>query len=684
MEQEIFNAAVKISNQQIRQQFIAESCGVDLVIRERVESLLVAHEDSIGLKAGAWFHEVYSENPGSGDAEWNPPDVDELNSLFEQITVESLIGRGGMGAVYRGRQDSLERSVAIKILPPEVASDPGFTERFRREAIAMGRLQHPNIVSIYDYGEVGGFYFLLMEYVHGTDVQELIRLGELDPNSSIQIMTQVCEALDHAHRVGYVHRDIKPANILVTDSGEVRVADFGLAKLTGFEHQARESAQLNLTREGTVVGTPNYLAPEHVTQGNSADPRNDIFSLGVMFYEMLTGDLPKGVFRPPSEQKAGDENLDKIVMRAMSADPEERYQEVSQIKNDISSLDSSAPRHTRRKKLILLSVCFIGALVGAVALSSRLFAPQPAGSADKSDVGFGSTPVWSGWSQDEPAPAISPFTPIEAEKHQKEWASHMRVPVRFVDSLGIAFRLIPPGEYLQGTDRKNLKILAKECEPLGDWYVENLQGESPQRRVVIARPFAMSETEITVGQYSAFIEDSEYSPEGRSLMEQLDSGERDNLPANQLSWNDAQAFCSWLSERESVLYQLPDEAKWEYACRSGNPGRYCFGDSIRELEEYAWFERARVEEVGLKKPNAFGLYDMHGNVYEWCHDGWQDYPSAPSLFVDPIENDGKERVIRGGYYGEVASMARSADRRPELASDKADGHVGFRVMRALD
>jgi predicted Ser/Thr protein kinase len=259
------------------------------------------------------------------------------------LEVLELLGQGGMGAVYKARQRGLDRLVALQILPPRVALDARFAERFAREARALARLNHPHIVTVYDYGQVSGLYYVLMEYVDGVDLRRALKAGRLAPEQALLIVPQICEALQYAHDQGVVHRDIKSENILMDCNGRVKVADFGLAKMLG-----KGPAEATLTAPEQVMGTPHYMAPEQWETPRVVDHRADIYSLGVVFYEMLTGRLPLGRFEPPSRTIALDVRLDEIVLRALDREPERRYQQASHVKNDIEAAGchlSSNPAH---------------------------------------------------------------------------------------------------------------------------------------------------------------------------------------------------------------------------------------------------------------------------------------------------------------------------------------------------
>lgn len=266
-----------------------------------------------------------------------PPPIEEIARLFPQLEILGLIGKGGMGAVYKARQPALERFVALKILPPAIASTPGFAERFNREACTLARLNHPNIVSVHDFGKAGPLHYLLMEYVDGANLREVERNGKLSADQALAIIPQICEALQFAHNEGVVHRDIKPENLLLDKKGRVKITDFGIAKLLGLP-----GGKVSLTGASEVVGTPHYMAPEQLEKPQAVDHRADIYSLGVVFYEMLTGELPLGKFQPPSKKVQVDVRLDQVVLHSLEKEPERRYQQVSHVKTDVEHIASSA------------------------------------------------------------------------------------------------------------------------------------------------------------------------------------------------------------------------------------------------------------------------------------------------------------------------------------------------------
>jgi serine/threonine protein kinase len=347
-----------------------------------------------------------------------PPTPAELAPGFPQFEILAFVGQGGMGAVYKARQKQLERIVALKILPPGTGEEPAFAERFAREAKSMARLNHPGIVTIYDFGLIQSsaglaseprtdvatgetarpLYYFIMEFVDGVSLRQLMQAGRISPHEALAIVPQICDALQYAHDQGIVHRDIKPENILLDRQGRVKVADFGLAKLVEPEAPRRAAFSPSdgekaasepgdgrtsvLTDAGKVMGTPHYMAPEQVEDPAHVDHRADIYALGVVFYQMLTGELPSRLLEAPSSKVQIDVRLDRVVLRALESEPDRRYQQVSEVRTAVETIvqDStlepnwSKPRTHRRASaqptrgvlvgacLMLLTLCLIGCL----------------------------------------------------------------------------------------------------------------------------------------------------------------------------------------------------------------------------------------------------------------------------------------------------------------------------------
>jgi serine/threonine protein kinase len=293
----------------------------------------------------------------------SPLTPEQLGVHFPQLEIIECLGRGGMGVVYKARQKSLNRLVALKLLAPERVQDARFAERFTHEAQALAKLSHPNIVTIHDFGEAGGFYFLLMEFVDGVNLRQLLRSRKLTPEEALAIVPPLCDALQYAHERSIVHRDIKPENLLLDKDGRIKIADFGIAKMLGAEgarlwsetqpQPATSVAAADATHTAalqgmTTAGTPGYMAPEQSTAPQKVDARADIYSLGVVFYEMLTGELPGAKLQPPSKKVQIDVRLDEIVLRALEQTPELRYATAAEFRTQIETLAGASPKPETR------------------------------------------------------------------------------------------------------------------------------------------------------------------------------------------------------------------------------------------------------------------------------------------------------------------------------------------------
>ena len=292
-----------------------------------------------------------------------PPATEDIAKFFPQLEIIECLGRGGMGVVYKARQPRLNRLVALKILAPEREKDPAFAGRFEKEAQALARLNHPNIVTIHDFGQAGGMYYLLMEFVDGVTLHQLLHGDRIGTRDALAIVPQICDALQYAHDQGIVHRDIKPENILLDRRGQVKVADFGLAKIvagpeTGVCDPVSGNAPANtgasdpgyseLTEAGKVMGTPDYMAPEQTEHPNDVDHRADIYALGVVFYQMLTGELPAKRIEAPSRKVRIDVRLDEVVLRALEKEPARRYQQASILKTQVETIATTSDPGGRR------------------------------------------------------------------------------------------------------------------------------------------------------------------------------------------------------------------------------------------------------------------------------------------------------------------------------------------------
>ena len=286
--------------------------------------------------------------PPSGAAyfgtDFVPPTVEELQLRLPQMEILSFIGHGGMGTYYRARHPQLNRISAIKILPYDRNLDAALIEGFKKEAKAMARLSHPNIIGIYELLETDSVLYLVMEYVDGDIFERLINTRYFDLEEILAIISQICSALNHAHENGVIHRDLRPGNTMLDQSGKIKVGDFGLARLMGEELFRRKMTETNL-----AMGTMDYVAPEQLEPGQAVDHRADIYSLGMLMYKLLTRILPMGTFVVPSKLVPNlDPRVDDLVVRCLQRNPDNRYQDITEVWTEVARLSEEPPADTSK------------------------------------------------------------------------------------------------------------------------------------------------------------------------------------------------------------------------------------------------------------------------------------------------------------------------------------------------
>ena len=602
---------------------------------------------------------------------WQPPLPEELQRDFPQYEIRGILGRGGMGAVYKGWQKSLDRFVAIKILPPgfdDGVSD--FSERFKREAKAMAHLKHPGIVAVHDAGETsGGLLYFIMECIEGTDVQRLVNeYGRIEPGEALRITSHVCAALGYAHAHGVIHRDIKPSNIMIESDGDVKVADFGLAKSTSPETTV-------LTQSNITMGTPDFMAPEAMQGVAHVDHRADIYAVGVMLYQMLTGKVPRGKYDPPSRIVPGlDKRLDRVVDRALQPERVARYASAGEMGAALAPITRSIAKRgpagvgatVSRKKPILLAIVAVAVAAGLVHfLPWKKGVAKPEGPhalvPDATADAGGKKAGGDGTSTLPSAPPLAVRAPVEPR--------HASKAAPFVNTLGQEFVPVP------GT------------------------------------PVLFCRWETRVKDYAAFAKGATVDASWKTQASRDGSvpvSREPEYPVCAVSWDEAKAFCKWLTEKESadgklpkgMKYRLPTDEEWsravglakeegatpkerhrknktDYPWGTGYPppkakvGNYADSAYHQQLpNEKTWIEGytdgfATTSPVGSFEANPFGIFDLGGNVWEWCED----------LF----EPGGTERVARGASWVNSMLSPLSSSRMNELA-EKRQRDTGFRVV----
>jgi formylglycine-generating enzyme required for sulfatase activity/tRNA A-37 threonylcarbamoyl transferase component Bud32 len=615
-------------------------------------------------------------------AQQKETEIKYLEALTRQGRYEILevVGQGGMGVVYKATDRKLNRLVAIKAQPTMKQKDSAAFVRFEREMKTVARLTHPHIVTAHDADQAEGIQFLVMEYIDGQDLKSLVKArGPLSWEEAVRLILQAARGLCYAHEEGIIHRDIKPANLMLDRRGTLKVLDLGLARF-----ELNEERPTELTETGMVMGTLDYMSPEQAVSPRDVDGRTDIYSLGCSLHYLLTG-------RPPYQ---GDTAIQKVLAhretavpslraacpgcpvplaqvfeRMVAKRPQERYQNLAQLIADLEAilgatagptsvansvllqaypLSRNKPswifRPGKRAQLTVLAfLLFLGVatfwwsglldhLVGQDGLAVT-------GDASSAGAQLRSEPI--------PSPTLTQGTVAG-----QLWAGN---------ELKMNFCWCPPGNFRMGSPKNE---------------VGRLEFESPDVNVEIRRGFWMGQYEVTQNEWQRVMDmnPSRFRGEG-------------TLPVENINWLSAKRFCTELTARERARgsipsdweFNLPTEAQWEYACRAGSTTAYSFGASTEGLGEHTWYSynaRIRSHEVGQRKPNAWNLYDMHGNVWEWCRDWFQNKLQGG---VDPEAKEiGTGRVIRGGGWNCSANLCRTSFRSGQVP-EEAGHELGFRV-----
>ena len=530
---------------------------------------------------------------------------------------------------------------------------------------------------MYDAGEDRGAPYLVTEYVAGTDLARLVRdRGPLPVPEAVGYAVQAARGLHHAHQAGVVHRDVKPSNLMADRDGVVKVLDLGLARLR------TAGAVGDRTAPGAVLGTAAYMAPEQATDPSAADARADVYALGCTLHYLLTGrpafDAPEPVGqllahqarRPPSLRRARPDApaaLDRAFRAMVAKDPADRPQTMPDVIERLGAALARPDRYSRR--WAVGAALFIAASV--VAVGAGLIV-RDGGRAN----GVG----------DDPPLARVPFD--DPAGYQRRWAEWLGLPVEWENRAGVKLVLVPPGEFEAGSPEEE-----KADAVRGGDNPDRVRAE--MRRAAAVRAFYLGQTEVTVAQYRRFVDESRYRTHaervadlGEAVGYGFESGRwvtgpgykwdyvgkefrlGPDHPVLNVTWEDAVEYCRWLTGPGAgdAVYRLPTEDEWEYACRAGSAGPWCHGESPDAVPRFAACGRPVPQPVaGNRWPNGFGLFDMHGNMPEWCLDlaGWPDRPYPGG------------RVLRGGRFNGAAAEVRSAARE---WAHRTSPLGGFRVV----
>ena len=608
---------------------------------------------------------------------------------FGKYIIQEKLGAGGMGQVYKAYHPEAAKLVAIKVILPQGKFDTESIKRFEREVKASEKLVHPNIIAVLDSGSFKGQLFMVMELIQGKDLFELINeKGKLAIKEAVAYIIQAARALEHAHANGVIHRDVKPANLIADSQGLLKIVDMGLAKIQEGENEDKISM---LTTNTAIMGSADFMSPEQTVSTKNVDTRTDIYSLGASFYFLLTAKVmypQKATFsklishrqapisslkfmRPDVSQK-----LDDIYTKMVAKKVEDRYQSMTKLILDLEALEKESTTQNLLKQDAVLNpfqvngvnfldlddisikpkksagifankkiAMFCAGLFVVVGLLVILFIPK--NTMVKNDLN----------NTDDAQEAFlePPFDFNQAQEAQQALAKTLGLAVETTVDLGrgvnLAMILIPQGKFMMGSPFS---------EP-------GHKSDEAQHQVVLSRPYFIGKNEVTQEQWETVMGDNPSQTKGAKL------------PVTNISWNDCQNFISKLNAKTESNYRFPTEAEWEYACRSGSKSAYSVGDKITKND--ANYENAKggAKPVGSYKPNAFGLYDMHGNVWEFCSDWYGAY--SPGKSLDPMGvNNGRDHVLRGGSFFVDGLLLRSST-RDLVAPDFHNVVIGLRLAK---
>ena len=640
------------------------------------------------------------------------------NLCMGQYVLQEKLGAGGMGQVFKAYHPSMDRTVAIKVILTKGKIDEESVRRFEREVKAAAKLSHPNIITVYDAGNANGRHFMVMELVKGQDLNVIVhRKGTFGVSETINYIKQVARGLAFAHESGVIHRDIKPANLFLDIKGNVKILDMGLAKISARENEETLSM---LTGTTAIMGTVDFMSPEQGLSSRDVDPRADIYSLGATLYYFLTkkvmyeGDTAFAKVIAHSESPIPSlkairsdvsDDLEFIYTKMVAKQVEDRYQSMLELIQDLDAIEKGS---ASTKNLTELSTIYslrdeFGEIdVSKISSKKAIQSSKSNKSAGKKDYKFALIATGIGVvligivalafilgrssnSQSEVAlksntanekvefvtsndsakgiPTegnllVAPFTETKAKEVQKEVAKSFQKEVDEKEDLGKGIKLemvlIPAGVFKMGSPAS---------EP-------GRQPNETQHEVTLTKPYYLGKYEVTQEQWEGVM----------GINPSKTKGEK--LPVTDVSWNDCQEFIKKLNASTKGGYRLPTGAEWEYSCRAGTSTAYSVGDSLTKSDANYGSGGNSVVDVGSYKANAFGLYDMHGNVWEWCEDSKADYPVVSA--TDPKgEVTGTNRLLRGGsFLGNVPGTGSS--HRNFFKPTSRVPYLGFRLARTVD
>ncbi len=555
---------------------VAAHLGTCDICRRAVENLRAApRQETVNASAAG---ALPNQTGFSGAKASPPPGLPAALADHSRYRVVKELGRGGMGVVYEAEHRLMDRRVALKLINRAVLDHPDALARFHTEVRNAAKLHHPNIVTAFDAEQAGDLHMLVMEYVEGSDLAKVLgKRGSFPILNACHYVRQAALGLQHAFEKGMIHRDVKPQNLMLTPQGQVKVLDFGLARVTG--ERAKGGG---LTQDGAFMGTPEYMSPEQAVNARTADTRADVYSLGCTLYAFLAGRPP---FReetvmmtalaqiekePPPLPRLRPEvsaELWSVVAAMLAKDPEQRYPTPGDVARALTPFLKAAPAKTREGGVMRkpngspTQAAPFEELTDEAPLPRKPVAKPRRSRLTRTgwQIGLGAAGIFAvltgiilvsigGGPPDEKKPVVKPDNPPAPERV-------------VTNSIGMKLALIPKGTFVMGSPKDE----------------EERQGDEEQHEVEITKPFYMGVYTVTQEEYKKVMEPVPAKGGGKDKVAGMD--DTLPLPADRMTWHDAVAFCRKLSERPEEkrawrMYRLPTEAEWEYACRAGTTTKY--------------------------------------------------------------------------------------------------------------
>ncbi len=594
--------------------------------------------------------------------------------LDERYRIDDILGAGGMGTVYRATHIHLESEFAVKVLHPEMVSYDGAIERFRREAKAARRIQHPNAIEVTDFGVTAdNLVYLVMEIVEGRLLREMINEGRFEYHRTVEILCQVCAAIQAAHDNKVIHRDLKPDNIIVQRIGAqevVKVLDFGIAKM--LEANQPEKQQRALTQQGMLIGTPQYMSPEQC-QGRELEPPSDIYNLGIIAYEMLCGQTPfvsqtqmgyiaKHLREEPRPLRSlapqVPASVGRVIMRTLAKEPEDRPATASDFARDLRAAvreaDEQSIDPSAKDTLIEARPDEYATVTASTTIPTPKAVPAPTDPAQsrETQVGDLKSNLATVSVEDRPTAEIKSRLPIAG----------LAAAVLLALCAGVWFAFFRGSDGPTDGPQQNTQIAAPTDQPGemalirgGKFMMGSADGDSDERPVheVQLNDFHLDRNEVTNEQYKKCV-DAKQCKAPSNWTNGVYPPDEALLPVTHVTWTDAATFARFAGKR------LPTEAEWEYAARGGDPNNsYPWGARWEDGAANVARENASkpAPVSSFKRDQALGVYDLAGNVSEWVEDDYKTY-----VRQEPIADCQKCKVYRGGNFIDDVRDSRATKR----------------------